>query len=38
MNYAWNLDDIYPSWEAWEQDFKNETKYGNHSELSGKNS
>lgn len=22
MNYAWNLDDIYPSWEAWEQDFQ----------------
>lgn len=22
MNYIWNLDDIYPSWEAWEQDFQ----------------
>ena len=22
MNYTWNLEDIYPSWEAWEQDFQ----------------
>src|SRR3712207_6335984 len=22
MDYTWNLDDIYPSWEAWEQDFQ----------------
>ncbi len=22
MDYIWNLNDIYPSWEAWEQDFQ----------------
>lgn len=38
MNYTWNLDDIYPSWEAWEQDFQKMKRDVNHSELSGKNS